>query len=253
MAVPRILVTTNAIEGARIELAGEAFHHLSVVLRRGVGERFWAVDPQTGTEYLAEITRLGDSALTGQVLEQAEARSQPAVELTLYQGLPKGRRFPLILQKCTELGVSRIVPVVTARTVVQLDGKRAASKLQRWGKIVAEASRQSMRPIPPEVTEPVEFGEALADWQASGGLGLFCDEGLAGEDSAGLGQMLAKLELPQRLGAFIGPEGGFTQDEAEMAVAAGLVAVGLGDRILRTETAAITVCAIVMYECGELG
>ncbi len=250
--MPRILVESGAIDGGRIEVRGDAFHHLSVVLRRGVGKRFHAIDPETGTEYLAEITQVGDRVLTGQVLEQAEARQQPAVELTLYQGLPRGKRFPLILQKCTELGVSRIVPVVTARSVVQLDAKRAEGKLQRWEKIVQEASRQCMRATAPQVTEPVGFAEALADWEASDSPGLFFDEGVAGGGHSSLAEAMAKLKLQPRLAAFVGSEGGFTEQEAEMAAQAGLVSVGLGSRILRTETAAIAVCAIVMYECGEL-
>ncbi len=252
MAAPRILVETSAVDGERIEVKGDAFHHLSVVLRRGVGERFYAIDPETGTEYLAEITQVGDRVLTGQVLEQAEARQQPAVELTLYQGLPKGKRFQLILQKCTELGVSRIVPVLTARSVVQLDDKRAGSKLQRWEKIVQEASRQCMRATAPQVTEPVGFAEALADWEASDSPGLFFDETLAGADHSSLAEAMSKLKSRQRLAVFVGPEGGFTEQEAGMAAEAGLTPVGLGSRILRTETAAIAVCAIVMYECGEL-
>ncbi len=253
MALPRVFADADRIAGQEIELNGEPFHHLAVVLRRTVGDRFYAIDPTSGAEHLIEILTINDRTIRGRILERVETREQPAMELTLYQGLPKGKRFPLILQKCTELGVARIVPVLTGRSVVRLDGQAAADKLTRWAKIVQEAARQSMRPTPPQVTEPMQFAEAVADWRASGKVGLFFDEGLAGDQEHTLTHAMAELGLHRELAVFVGPEGGFTAQEAQTATDAGLVSVSLGNRILRTETAAIVACAIVMYECGELG
>ena len=110
-----------------------------------------------------------------------------------------------------------------------------------------------MGSTPPEIAEPVEFGEALADWKASGGPGLFFDEALAGDEEHSLAEALSEVRSEQKLGLFVGPEGGFSEAEAQMAAEAGLVGSSLGQRILRTETAALVVCAIVMYESGELG
>jgi 16S rRNA (uracil1498-N3)-methyltransferase len=253
MAVPRVFVDGGAIAGGHIEVGDEASHHLAVVLRRKQGDHFYAIDGNSGMEYLVEITEVTERGVSGRVLQQAEAHEAPAREVTLYQGLPKGKRFPLIVQKCTELGVVRIVPMTTARCVVRIDEQRAARKLQRWQKIAQEAARQCMGSSPPEISQLLGFGEALADWEASDRPGLFLDEALAGDEEHGLAAALAKLRSRQKLGIFVGPEGGFSEEEAQMAVEGGLIAVSLGSRILRTETAAVVACAIVMYEGGELG
>jgi len=253
MPEPRVFIEPDAIRGAAIHLAGDAFEHVAVVLRRGVGDRFIAVDAHCGTEHTAQITEVGRGALQATVLQTAEAREQPTIHLCLYQGLPKGKRFPLIIQKCTELGVARIVPVLTERAVARVEPDEAGGKLTRWTKIAQEAARQSLRPIPPVVDAPLDLRAALADWRTAGGVGLLLDEALAGSDDGGLRAGLAGIPPEGRVSVFIGPEGGFSTEEAETARDAGLLAVGLGSRILRTETAAIAVCAIVMYEAGQLG
>lgn len=253
MPEPRVFIEPDAVRGATLHLAGDAFEHLAVVLRRGVGDRFIAVDAGSGVEHRVEITEVGRGALQGAVLETAEAREQPAVHLCLYQGLPKGKRFPLIIQKCTELGVARIVPVLTERAVARVEPGEAGGKLARWTKIALEAARQSLRPLPPAIEAPLELRAALADWRSGGGIGLLLDEALAESDDGGLRRSLAEMAPGGRVSVFIGPEGGFPAEEAQTARDAGLLAVGLGSRILRTETAAIAVCAIVMYEAGQLG
>ena len=252
MVVPRVFVDSDAIAGGHIEVADEPFYHLAVVLRRKPGDCFYAVDADSETEYLVEITELTERGLSGRVLQQEDARKPPAREVTLYQGLPKGKRFPLIIQKCTELGVSRIVPMTTNRCVVRIDEKRAAGKLQRWQKIAQEAARQCVRSHPPDIPHPLDFAQALAHWHASDGPGLFFDQALAEGNQPDLAQALSEMKSQPKLGLFVGPEGGFSEEEASMAAQAGLVSVSLGSRILRTETAAVVVCAIVMYEGGEL-
>ncbi len=253
MPEPRIFIPPDAIRGSALHIAGDAFEHVAVVLRRGVGDRFIAVDAHSGIEHTARITEVGRGALEATVLQTREAREQPAIHLCLYQGLPKGKRFPLIIQKCTELGVARIVPVLTDRAVARVEPDDAGGKLTRWRKIAQEAARQSLRPVPPVVEAPLGLQAALADWQGGGGIGLLLDEALAGSGEGGLRAGLAELPAGGRVSVFIGPEGGFSAEEAETARDAGLRPVGLGSRILRTETAAIAVCAIVMYEAGQLG
>ncbi len=253
MQGPRVFIEPDAVDAANVRIDGDAFDHVAVVLRRGVGDRIIAVDARSGVEHLAEIRHIGRGMLEAGILETTLAREQPSVHLCLYQGLPKGKRFPLVIQKCTELGVARIVPMLTERVVARVAPDEAGGKLSRWAKIGQEAARQSMRPMPPIIESPTEFGDALADWQASGGIGLLLDEALAGDRSHGLRAELQAVEPGTRVSIFIGPEGGFSSPEAAQAREAGLVPVGLGSRILRTETAAITVCAIVMYEAGLLG
>lgn len=253
MPEPRIFIQPSALHGTALHLQSDAFEHLAVVLRRGLGDRFIAVDALSGVEYVAQISSLGRRGLEAVVVESRQARERPSIELFLYQGLPKGKRFPLIIQKCTELGVARIVPVLTERTVVRVEPDGVGEKAPRWARIAREAARQSMRPLPPIVEAPLELPEALSDWKASGGMGLLLDEALAGRGDSALRAALSGITDARRLSVFVGPEGGFSAHEAQLARDTGLAPVGLGSRILRTETAAIAICAVVMYEAGELG
>jgi 16S rRNA (uracil1498-N3)-methyltransferase len=245
--------SSDGVTGCRNQLyRGPFWLRANVVLRRKPGDQFLAIDGSSGLQHLVQIDEVGDSTASGTIVESSAAVAPTRLKLTLYQGIPRGKRFPLILQKCTELGVSRIVPVLTERTVVRVD-EDAGHKQQRWSRIVQEAARQCMLGKPPEVGEPLDFAAALADWQASGTPGLFFDEALSSGVRTGLAHALTAHRSAPGIAAFVGPEGGFTQDEAETAAAAGLTALGLGERILRSETAAIAVCAVIMYEAGQLG
>ncbi|MFO7947978.1 MAG: RsmE family RNA methyltransferase [Armatimonadota bacterium] len=253
MSAPRIFVTPDAVGDESVTVTGDPYHHLAVVLRSNPGDRFRAVVAETATEYLVEITQIIDDTLQGRILESKEPEREATISLTLYQGLPKRRRFKMVLQKCTELGVSRIVPVLSDRSVIRLSDERAKKKVERWRKISEEAARQSGQVMPADIAHPVSFAEAVDDWASSQSAGLFFDETLAGEEGPGLREVLQSMDLNGPLSLFIGPEGGFSPDEAKQAADAGLASVGLGSRILRTETAAIVVCAITMYEAGEMG
>lgn len=251
MSHPRVFVKPDAVCDESITITGDAYHHLAVVLRADPGDRFCAVLADEETEYLTEITEITADTLTGRIIGTRAPEREASVEITLYQGLPKRTRFKMVLQKCTELGVQRIVPVITERSVIQLSAERARKKVKRWNKICTEAARQSQRVIPTDVAMPMSFPDALEDWNAQI-QGLVLDEGLADSEGTGLSDVLRPRGPGDRIALFIGPEGGFTPDETEKARGAGLIPVGLGPRILRTETAAIVACAIVMYEAGEL-
>ena len=258
--IPRLYLPTGSINPPAVTLPADAAHYLRVVLRLKPGDEFQAFDTG-GREYRVRLVLDGE-ATTGEIVETLPARLGPRVELTLYQGLPRGKRLPLIIQKCTELGLARLVPVQTARSQVKIAEREAEGKTSRWQKIATEAAEQSLRTTAPLVEQPQSWQQALADWQARGEPGLLLDETLAGETQRGLRQALAEIgsglearTTPpvERLSVFVGPEGGFAPQEAQSAREAGLVPVALGSRILRTETAAIVICALVMYEYGELG
>ncbi|MHB8995994.1 MAG: 16S rRNA (uracil(1498)-N(3))-methyltransferase [Armatimonadota bacterium] len=248
---PRLYLPTGSIQPPRVALPADAARYLRVVLRLHEGDEFRAFDT-SGVEYRVKLVlQAGDAH--GEIVETLAARPGPAVEVTLYQGLPKGKRLPLIIQKCTELGLARVVPVQTARSQVKIDEREAEGKASRWQKIAAEAAEQSGRALPPVVEQAVNWRQALADWQERREPGLLLDETLAGETQRGLRQALSELGHPPKLSVFVGPEGGFAPQEAASAREAGLSLVSMGPRILRTETAAIVICALVMYEYGELG
>lgn len=248
---PRLYLPTGSIVAPRVTLPADAVRYLRTVLRLQAGDEFQAFDT-SGTEYRVRLT-IDDDAVAGEIIEALPPRVGAAVELTLYQGLPRGKRLPLIIQKCTELGLARLVPVRTVRSQVKIGEREAEGKASRWQKIAAEAAEQSMGAAPPVIEPAVGWNEALAHWQARGEPGLLLDETLAGEAERGLRQALAELGHPTNLSVFVGPEGGFAPQEAQSARQAGLQPVSLGRRILRTETAAIVICALVMYEYGELG
>lgn len=248
----RVFLPPASFQGATLALPPDVLHYLRQVLRLAEGARFVALDG-SGAQYIARLTIGEGGAVTAEIIEKLAATPGPAIEVTLYQGLPKGKRLPLIIQKCTELGVARIATMTAARAIVRLPESEVEGKLARWRKIAEEAAEQSLGVRPPRIDFLESFAAARQDWQASGLPGLFLDETLAGESGQGLRQVLAALPEAKGIAVFVGPEGGFAPEEAAGARAAGLQPVSLGAHILRTETAAIVACALVLYEYGELG
>ena len=171
-------------------------------------------------------------------------------KITLLQGLPKGDKMDFILQKNTEIGVSEFLPVYTERTIVELCDDRMRRRGHRWGKILREAAKQCGRPDIPKVNPPVRFDRALEN---------ICDYDLAiipweREKAMDLRQLIKSAdENVSKAAVFIGPEGGFCEEEIEKAVKAGFLPVSLGPRIMRTETAGVVINSVLMYELGDLG
>jgi 16S rRNA (uracil1498-N3)-methyltransferase len=169
-------------------------------------------------------------------------------KITLFQGLPKGDKMDLIVQKAVELGASEIVPVAMKRCVVKLDQKKESSRLKRWNAISESAAKQAKRMIIPQVTPVMTFSQALEK-------GKKCDVLLMPYELArGMGEtrkILQDIRPGQSVAVFIGPEGGFAQEEARMAEAAGASFLTLGKRILRTETAGMTMLSILMFQMEQ--
>lgn len=255
MTMQRVYLPPDHIVPPRVILPEDVVHYLRHVLRLKAGERFIVFDGG-GAEYLVALRSNGE-AFSGEVVERLPDRPGPRLRLTLYQGLPKGKKLPLIIQKVTELGVARLVPVQTARATVRLEAREADAKRWRWQKIADEAAEQSQSARPLQVAPVMTWAEALADWQQTEQPGLLADapsdEALAGQPGPGLREAWTELGEPARLSVFIGPEGGLTPEEESSGRAADLRPVSLGPRILRTETAAIVVCALLLYEAGDLG
>lgn len=168
--------------------------------------------------------------------------------VTLFQGLPKADKMEFIVQKMVELGVYRIVPVATKRAVVKLDEKKAKAKVARWQAIAEAAAKQSKRRIVPEVGDVCTMKEALARTTAMD-MKLIPYE--LSEGMARTRELIEKAAPGREIAIFIGPEGGFEEEEASMAKEAGFVPITLGKRILRTETAGLTVMAWLMYRLEE--
>jgi 16S rRNA (uracil1498-N3)-methyltransferase len=238
--MPRLFVPPERLTGDRVELDGEPYRHLARVLRVPVGADLVLFDGQ-GVEIEARVAAVNARTVT-LVLGARRRQPPPVVAITLLQAVPRGDRMDLLVQKTTELGVARIVPVLAERSVARPPAARA----RRWQTIAAEAARQSGRADVPEVLAPLALPEALP-------IAASCATRLAlweEEHTRPLRQALPAAT--PTVAVLIGPEGGLAAAEVERARAAGFVTVGLGPRILRVETAAIVAVALVQAAAGGL-
>lgn len=245
----RFMVESRHIQNGRITLEGEDLKHLRQVLRLEAGDIIRVFDG-SGMEYESKLLSVDKNQAIAEITSEFQSETEPKTRVTLFQGLPKGEKMELIIQKTVELGIYRIVPVITQRSVVQLDSKDRAKKAERWSKIAREAAKQCGRAFVPEVFAPVDFKDAM---EQSGRFGLAVM--LYENEQKKCLKELLKCYTINKIGdiaLFIGPEGGFSDQEVEFCIHSGYNIAGLGKRILRTETAAISVVSVIMYEMGEL-
>lgn len=244
----RFFISSDQIKDNSVTLKGEDRHHFLNVLRQGPGDEITVLNGK-GEEYLVRITGVTADQVNGEIVSQVERQTEPRVKITLVQSLPKADKFEWILQKNTELGVSRFQPVFTERSNIKLDQATQGRKLERWNKIIREAAEQSGRQIIP-VLEPIRRWSEMLACLSGEGLVLIPWEGEAGQS---LKQVLERQpEIPGSVTVLIGPEGGFSLKEVEEAKERGAIPVTLGPRILRTETAGLVVFSALLYHFGDL-
>lgn len=249
----RFFIDHPAQPGDSIVFEAPASRQMARVLRLEPGARVIAVEP-CGWELIVELTEVGVRRAVGVVVGRQRRQTEPPVRVILGQGLPKHDKMDLVVQKCTEIGVADIVPVVTRRSIVRLEpgSVTAAARCERWNRIAREASEQAGRTVTPVIHPVTGLAGALP---LLGNADLFL---MPWEEERALG---LKTVLRQRLekggvssvAILIGPEGGFAPDEVDMARCHGAVAVGMGPRLLRTETASLVAASIVLYEAGDIG
>lgn len=211
-----------------------------------VGDEIILLD-NSGREYSVRLTTFNKSTVEGNVVSVIEAQVDLLPELTLYQGLLKGEKFQWVLQKGTELGVSRFVPLRSLRTVPQSQERLERTRYPRWRKIITEAAEQSGRCTLPELKPPISLQEACDQVDGHATSIMPWEE----EITTSLRPVLRSIES-RYVNIFIGPEGGFDKEEVDYARSRGVVPVSLGRRILRSETAAVAAVAAVLYEMGGL-
>jgi 16S rRNA (uracil1498-N3)-methyltransferase len=251
----RLFVEHGRLADDLLVLGDEDHRYLTRVLRLGVGDRLVLFDG-IGVEADAQIVRIGPRALELKIEGRRLAPAAKRPDVTLIQAIPKGDKLDFVVQKATELGVARILPVTTLRSVPRFgdaEARRTMSRRARWQKIAREAARQSGRPEVPEIEPVTALSTALAAapkdalklllWEGEREHTLRDVIGASGKTSDPIGRIVIG----------VGPEGGFAPEEAEAARAAGFHTVGLGPRILRTETAALVTLAILGYALGDLG
>jgi 16S rRNA (uracil1498-N3)-methyltransferase len=238
----RVFVAMPLERGARVTLTGDAAGHVTRVLRLRPGAPLTLFNG-TGGEYPGTIEAVHARALTVMVGEAQRIERESPLQVTLAQGVARGERMDLVVQKATELGVSRIVPLSTARSIVRLDGHKAARRLEHWRAISIGACEQSGRNRPPQLTSPMTLEELLREEQTGTRLLL----------SPGAALRLPQIARPEGgVLVLIGPEGGLAEEEQQRALAAGFVGVRIGPRVLRTETAAIAALVLLQREFGDL-
>lgn len=230
-------------EEHRIILTGSDVNHMKNVLRMRIGEDVWISDGKE-KEYHCTIESFEEENAVLHILYAQEPQYELPSRIYLFQGLPKGDKMELIIQKAVELGAYAIVPVETRRCVVKLDEKKALKKTARWQQIAESAAKQSKRILIPQVKQVMGWRDALALAKELDVLLIPYELAKGIKETR---EILANIKPGQSVGIFIGPEGGFEEDEVQAAMEAGAKPVTLGKRILRTETAGMTMLSILMF------
>lgn len=244
----QFFVESNQICGKIIMITGSDVNHIKNVLRMKPGDEISVSNGEDGKEYRCGITSIEDDRVTCELRFVKEDGMELPSRVYLFQGLPKADKMELIIQKAVELGAYEIIPVATKRCVVKLEEKKAAAKIARWQGIAEAAAKQSKRRIIPQVTDVMSFKEAIAK-AASMDVKLIPYELAEGMERTK--QLIQGVQPGQDIAVFIGPEGGFEESEIKIALESGIEPVTLGKRILRTETAGLTVLSWIMYQMEE--
>jgi 16S rRNA (uracil1498-N3)-methyltransferase len=240
----RFFIPAELFNTFEISLPREISQQICRVLRLKTGSEIMLLDNQ-GFEYPACLIEVLDSQCKASVLSKKESSGEPQTQITMLVGLTQREKFELILQKCTEIGVTCFIPMVTSRSLIQKTSD-VEDKLPRWNKILQEAAEQSHRGCIPMLSPALKYADALAKSKPDESLKLILWED---EANHSIKQELREFKGNQ-VSLIIGPEGGLSAEEVELAKSNGYIPVSLGKRILRMETAAIHTAGVVLYELG---
>ena len=227
-----------------IYIRGTDVNHIRNVLRMQPGEQVCVQDGASGREYRCEISEYLEDTVHLKIMWVEETDKELLSKIYLFQGLPKGDKMEMVIQKAVELGAYEIIPVATKRAVVRLDEKKAAAKQKRWQSIAESAAKQSKRNVIPGIHSVMKFADAVA-YAGELDVVLIPYEMAKGMDETK--RIIASVRPGQSVGIFIGPEGGFDESEITLASASGIRPITLGKRILRTETAGMAVLSVLMF------
>ncbi len=241
----QFFVEPHQIQDKMIVIGGSDVNHIKNVLRMKVGEEISVSNGMDGKEYRCGIAAFEEDRIVCELRFIKEDGVELPSRVYLFQGLPKADKMEMIIQKCVELGVHAVVPVAAKRCVVKLDDKKAKSKISRWQGIAEAAAKQSKRRIVPEIMDVMTFRQAI-QFVKDFDVKLIPYE--LAEDMKKTREIVSNLQPGQRIAVFIGPEGGFEETEVQEAMENGTEPITLGRRILRTETAGLTVMSWIMYQ-----
>jgi|Deesub1362A_J573_1020465.scaffolds.fasta_scaffold00252_5 16S rRNA (uracil1498-N3)-methyltransferase len=237
----RLFLPPEALLSKEVKISGEDARYLGNVLRVRIGEEVMIFDG-AGKRYICRVTGVHRKEVVVEKIREERHSAESSLDVTVVQGIPKGEKMEMIIQKTTELGVKRLIPLITERSQIRYTGR-----LNRWRRIALSASQQSGRETIPVVEEPLHFNEFIDRKERYRGI-IFHE----GERQKGLKEILRRLGDGE-LFLLIGPEGGFTDEEVDQSIKKGFITASLGPRILRAETAAITAMGLIQYELGDMG
>jgi 16S rRNA (uracil1498-N3)-methyltransferase len=241
-------VEAENVGESNLKIFGEEAKHIVTVLRYRRGEVIEVVDGK-GRKYKVMISSCEKNLAECKILSKTLLENEPKVFLTLAQSIGKGMKMDWVIEKGTEIGVSSFIPVVTSRTLVQLGEEKEKDRLVRWKRVAVSSMKQSLRSVLPDIRKFTSLEKLLSqikdyDLALSGSLD---------KKAKRIKSLFSSKKSFTKLLVIVGPEGGFTQEEEEKLVQAGAIPVNLGKRRLRTETAGIVFCSLVLYEVKELG
>lgn len=244
MTLHRFFTDEKNIKRDRIFLDSVQSKHITKVIRLKKGDQIVVLD-NLGNEFLLELDQMISDNVSGKIMEARTNTAEPALKISLYQSLTTREKFENILQKGTEIGISKFIPTETKRSLVKSKDLKP-EKIERYKRIVAEAAEQSERGIVPEIMPVVKFDEAIPE-AIKKGLVIIAWEG---EDNNNIAHIT--LNTAQEIAVFIGPEGGFEESEVNFAKSLGALTISLGPRVLRTETAGPLLAGILLFLSGDL-
>ena len=248
--MPKFFVNQENMQDKKILITGEDVNHIKNVLRKNIKDTLEICNAQSGENFLCEIEKFEKDEILCNILENLENTSEPNTYVHIYQGLPKSDKMELIIQKSVELGVSEITPTNMSRCIVKLDSKDARKKVERWQKISEVAAKQSGRDIIPKINNICSLNEIINQCKDYDAI-LLAYENEKENRLRDEIEQLKKLHTQKdklKIAIIIGPEGGLAHEEVEKAKQNGIKIITLGNRILRTETVALNVLSIIMYE-----
>lgn len=241
----RYFVTNDRFQNNYVYLDGEEVHHITRVMRMSVGDKIICASDKGSA--LCQIETIAEKLVTASIIEWLNERSELPNHVTIAQGMPKGDKLELIVQKGTELGASCFLPFYSSRSIVKWTPEKAKKKVERLSKIAKEAAEQSHRQTVPTVLTPVSF-DSLCSESARFDVKIVAYEAADEAEKYALPKLLRRLEKDRSILFAVGPEGGFSGEEIEMLKQRGFHVCSLGPRILRTETAALYFLSVLSYE-----
>lgn len=242
--MPKFFIKDNQIIDNKIIITGEDVNHISNVLRKQIGEEIEICNINTTENYISEIVKITKTEIQTQIKQITKSKSESVIDIHIFQGLPKADKMELIIQKSTELGVKEITPIEMERCIVKLDEKDKNKKVERWQKIAEVAAKQSGRDLIPRINKIEKIKNIYKTFE-NYDIVIVAYEN---EKVTTLKQVLKANDKHNKIAVIIGPEGGIEKDEVEQMQQNGANIITLGNRILRTETVALSIISMIMYE-----